>query len=352
MLKENTEKPGSKPLNSRDSVDRRFSVAPMMDWTTSDYRVFARCITQDTLLYTEMVTTGALLQGNDPERFLRYAECEHPIALQLGGADAKALAQCAKLAEQYGYDEVNLNAGCPSDRVQNSLIGAILMAHPDKVVAAMKAMQDATSLPVTIKHRIGLDDQQEYGVVRDFVGLVADAGVETFIVHARNAILEGLSPKENREIPPLKYDYVYQLKKDFPDLEIIINGGIKTIEETENHLRHVDGVMMGREAYNNPWVMNDVDQRIFGRSPSNLDRFDALQKFLPYVEKQLTQGERLMHMTRHILGIFQGMPGGKQFRRYLSENGHRTDAKIDVLIEAIELVKQQLDKAKDRTNEQ
>ena len=175
---------------------------------------------------------------------------------------------------------------------------------------------------------------------------------KTFIVHARNAILEGLSPKENREIPPLKYEYVYQLKRDFPDLEIIINGGIKTLEETENHLRHVDGVMMGREAYNNPWVMNDVDHRIFGRSPSSLDRFEALQKFLPYVEKQLEEGERLMHMTRHILGIFQGMPGGKQFRRYLSENGHRTDAKIDVLIDAIELVKQQLDKAKDRTNEQ
>ncbi|MBM6550313.1 tRNA dihydrouridine(20/20a) synthase DusA [Marinomonas ostreistagni] len=339
-------------IQTHKSVDRRFSVAPMMDWTTRDYRVFARCITQHTLLYTEMVTTGALLHGDNPDRFLQYDECEHPIALQLGGSDASELARCAKMAEQYGYDEVNLNAGCPSDRVQNSLIGAILMAHPDKVIAAMKAMQDATSLPVTLKHRIGLDDQQEYSVVRDFVGAVADAGTETFIVHARNAILQGLSPKENREIPPLKYDYVYQLKKDFPDLEIIINGGVKTLAETQEHLRHVDGVMMGREAYHNPWVMSEIDSAVFGQPALVNDRFEALERFIPYAERQLAQGERLMHMTRHLLGIFQGLPGGKQFRRYLSENGHRSDAKIEVLIDAIELVKQQLDKAKDKSNEQ
>lgn len=325
----------------------------MLDWTTSDYRVFARCITQNTLLYTEMVTTGALLQGDHPARFLKYEDCEHPIALQLGGANAADLAKCAKLAESYGYDEVNLNAGCPSDRVQNSLIGAILMAHPEKVIDAMKAMQDATTLPITLKHRIGLDDQQDYSVVRDFIGTVAEkSGTETFIVHARNAILQGLSPKENREIPPLKYDYVYQLKKDFPDLEIIINGGIKTIEECLDHLKQVDGVMMGREAYNNPWILSEVDERIFGQTTFANSRFDALDKFIPYVEQQLKKGERLMHMTRHILGIFLGLPGGKQFRRYLSENGHQSDAKIDVLIDAIELVKQQLNKAKDKSNEQ
>lgn len=346
------EKIGPKPDITNHKIDRRFSVAPMMDWTTSDFRVFARCITKNTLLYSEMVTTGALLQGDNPERFLKYDGCEHPIALQLGGSDAKELAKCAKLAEQFGYDEVNLNAGCPSDRVQNSLIGAILMAHPEKIIEAMKAMQDTTSLPVTLKHRIGLDDQQEYSIVRDFVGNVANEGVETFIVHARNAILQGLSPKENREIPPLKYDYVYQLKKDFPHLEIIINGGIKTIEETQNHLCHIDGVMMGREAYHNPWVMSSVDQIVFGQPSTATDRFDALDRYLPYVEQQLKQGARLMHMTRHILGIFQGLPGGKQFRRYLSENGHRTDATIQVLIDAIELVKQQLDKTKDRSNEQ
>lgn len=334
------------PLNTSRTLDRRFSIAPMMDWTTSDYRVFARCLTKHTLLYTEMVTTGALLQGDNPARFLKYDDCEHPIALQLGGSNATDLAKCAKMAEEYGYDEVNLNAGCPSDRVQNSLIGAILMAHPQTVVDAMKAMQDATSIPVTIKHRIGLDDQQDYAVVRDFVGMIADEGVETFIVHARNAILQGLSPKENREIPPLKYDFVYQLKKDFPDLEILINGGIKTIEETKEHLRHVDGVMMGREAYNNPWILSEVDQSIFGATNVVNDRFEALERFIPYAESQLAKGERLMHLTRHLLGIFQGLPGGKQFRRYLSENGHRSDATIDVLVDAIELVKQKLDKSK------
>ena len=338
-------------VESAFKLDRRFSIAPMMDWTTSDYRVFARCLTKNTLLYTEMVTTGALLQGKNPERFLKYDACEHPIALQLGGSDASALAKCAKMAEEFGYDEVNLNAGCPSDRVQNSLIGAILMAHPDKVIDAMKAMQDATSIPVTLKHRIGLDDQQDYSIVRDFVGAVADAGVETFIVHARNAILQGLSPKENREIPPLKYDFVYQLKKDFPDLEILINGGIKTIEETQTHLQHVDGVMMGREAYNNPWVLSQVDSAIYGSTPLVETRFEALERFLPYAEQQLANGERLMHLTRHLLGIFQGIPGGKQFRRYLSENGHQSDAKINVLLDAIELVKQQQDKAKDKSNE-
>lgn len=316
----------------------------MLDWTTRDYRVFARTLTQNTLLYTEMVTTGAILQGDNPERFLRYDECEHPIALQLGGSDAVALAKCAKIAETFNYDEVNLNVGCPSDRVQNSLIGACLMAYPDKVVDILKAMQDATSIPVTIKHRIGLDDQQEYSILRDFVGTVAETGISTFIVHARNAILQGLSPKENREIPPLKYDYVYQLKKDFPSLEIIINGGIKTIDESVSHLAHVDGVMMGREAYNNPWILSEVDSKIYHSEPCVNDRFEALERFVPYVEDQLAKGERLMHLTRHILGIFHGLPGGKQFRRYLSENGHKTDAKIDILLEAIELVRKQTTK--------
>lgn len=326
------------PVKSSYTVDRRFSIAPMLDWTTSDYRVFARTLTKRALLYTEMVTTGALLQGNNPERFLAYDECEHPLALQLGGADAIALAKCAKMAETFGYDEVNLNVGCPSDRVQNSLIGACLMAHPDKVKEAMHAMQDATSIPITVKHRIGLDEQEEYSIVRDFVGEIATTGVTTFIVHARNAILQGLSPKENREIPPLKYDYVYQLKEDFPDLEIILNGGIKTLDECEIHLSKIDGVMVGREAYHNPWLLNQVDSRLFGDQPKLNNRFEALMAFVPYVEKKLSQGERLLHLTRHILGIFQGEPGGKQFRRYLSEKGHKTDANINVLLEAIDLV--------------
>lgn len=332
----NTEK---NTVNSIDKLDRRFSIAPMMDWTTSDYRVFARTLTKKTLLYTEMVTTGALLQGNHPERFLQYDECEHPIALQLGGSDASALGQCAKKAQQVGFDEVNLNAGCPSDRVQNSLIGACLMAHTDKVKDAMKAMQDACELPVTIKHRIGLDEEESYDFVRDFVGEIATTGVTTFIVHARNAILQGLSPKENREVPPLKYHYVQQLKKDFPHLEIILNGGIKTISECQEQLAHVDGVMIGREAYHNPWLLSQVDEHIFGGQARVASRYEALEAFVPYIERKLEEGERLLHLTRHILGIFQGEAGGKQFRRYLSENGHKADAKINVLLEAIDLVK-------------
>ena len=339
MLQDKTSKTASTPANTRDTIDRRFSIAPMMEWTTSDFRVFSRTLTKQTLLYTEMVTSSALLLGNHPERFLRYDECEHPLALQLGGSDAKDLGKCAKMAEQTNFDEVNLNVGCPSDRVQNSLIGACLMAHPDKVKDAMKSMQDACGLPVTIKHRIGLDDEESYDFVRDFVGDIATTGVKTFIVHARNAILQGLSPKENREVPPLKYHYVHQLKQDFPDLEIIINGGIKTIAESKEQLTKVDGVMMGREAYHNPWLLSQVDEQLFGGQPLVTDRYAALEAFVPYVERKLEEGERLMHLTRHILGIFQGEAGGKQFRRYLSENGHKADAKIHVLLEAIDLVK-------------
>ncbi|MEL0638245.1 tRNA dihydrouridine(20/20a) synthase DusA [Marinomonas sp. TI.3.20] len=327
------------PLTSNTKLDRRFSIAPMMDWTTSDYRVFARTLSKNTLLYTEMVTTGALLYGNNPERFLHYDECEHPLALQLGGSNPVDLSKCAKLAEQAGFDEVNLNVGCPSDRVQNSMIGACLMEHPDKVKDAMRAMQDACSIPVTIKHRIGIDDQEEYSVVRDFVGDIATTGTNTFIVHARKAILQGLSPKENREVPPLKYHYVHQLKQDFPDLEIIINGGIKTIAECQKQLEHVDGVMIGREAYHNPWILSQIDEQLFGGQPLVANRFEALEKFVLHMEGRMAEGARLSHLTRHILGIFQGEPGGKQFRRYLSENGHQLDAKIDALLEAIELVK-------------
>lgn len=341
------EENGSRSIKSDGKIDRRFSIAPMMELTTTDFRVFARTLSTNTLLYTEMVTTGALLRGDSPARFLRYDECEHPIALQLGGADPDALSKCAKLAAEYGYDEVNLNVGCPSDRVQNSLIGACLMAHPNKVKDAMSAMLDASSIPVTIKHRIGLDDQEDYSVVRDFVGEISTTGISTFIVHARNAILAGLSPKQNREIPPLKYDYVYKLKQDFPDLEIILNGGIKTLAESEAHLTKIDGVMLGREAYHNPWILSDVDQVLFGEPTKVMSRFDALDKFIPYVEKRLANGERLMHITRHILGLFLGQPGGKSFRRYLSENGHKPDATIDVLLDAINMVNQQINKTKE-----
>lgn len=352
MLDTNAQKTPLNTIKNNDKLNRRFSIAPMMDWTTSDYRVFARSLSKETLLYTEMVTTGALLKGDNPERFLRYEEIEHPIALQLGGSDAKSLAQCAKLAESFGYDEVNLNAGCPSDKVQHSLIGAILMAHPEKVKDAMKAMQDACSIPVTLKHRIGLDDQQDYSIVRDFIGDVATTGTNTFIVHARNAILAGLSPKQNREVPPLKYDYVYRLKRDFPELEVILNGGIKTLDECEEHLLNVDGVMVGREAYNNPWILSQVDSRLFGKQDQVNDRLQALHDFIPFVEQRLNNGERLSHLTRHIMGLFLGQPGGKQFRRYLSEQGHKKDASVDVLKQATDLVNEQLTRAKEINNEQ
>ncbi len=352
MLDTNTQERSKKIITTDDKLNRRFSIAPMMDWTTSDYRVFARSLSKETLLYTEMVTTGALLKGDNPERFLRFEDIEHPIALQLGGSDAKALAQCAKMAESFGYDEVNLNAGCPSDKVQHSLIGAILMAHPEKVKDAMKAMQDACSIPVTLKHRIGLDDQQEYSIVRDFIGDVATTGTNTFIVHARNAILAGLSPKQNREVPPLKYDFVYRLKQDFPDLEIILNGGIKTLDECEDHLLHVDGVMVGREAYNNPWILSQVDSRLFGKQDQFNNRLEALHNFIPFVAHRLNNGERLSHLTRHIMGLFLGQPGGKQFRRYLSEQGHKKDASVDVLKQATDLVNEQLTRAKEINNEQ
>ena len=251
----------SAPTPSRPS--RRLSVAPMMDWTDRHCRLFHRQITRHTWLYTEMVTTGALLFGDVP-RHLDYSDAEHPLALQLGGSDPADLAASAKLGEQWGYDEINLNCGCPSERVQKGAFGACLMAEPKLVADCVKAMCDAVSIDVTVKHRIGIDAITSYDFVRDFVGTVAAAGSKTFIVHARNAILKGLSPKENREIPPLRYEVVYQLKRDFPDLEIIINGGIKTQQEIDLHLQHVDGVMLGREAYHNPYLMADFDARYYG----------------------------------------------------------------------------------------
>ncbi|HTJ93231.1 MAG TPA: tRNA dihydrouridine(20/20a) synthase DusA, partial [Pararobbsia sp.] len=245
------------------SSARRVSVAPMMDWTDRHCRYFHRLISRHTWLYTEMVTTGALLHGDVP-RHLTFNEHEHPVALQLGGSEPADLAKCATLGEQWGYDEINLNCGCPSERVQRGAFGACLMAEPQLVADCVKAMRDVVSIPVTVKHRIGIDDVSEYSFVRDFVGTIADAGCEVFIVHARNAILKGLSPKENREIPPLKYEYAYQLKRDFPSLDISINGGIQSLDEVEQHLEHVDGVMLGREAYHNPYLLAGVDARFYG----------------------------------------------------------------------------------------
>jgi tRNA-dihydrouridine synthase A len=296
----------------------------MMDWTDRHCRMFHRQITRHTWLYTEMVTTGALIHG-DVERHLNFNEEEHPVALQLGGSEPDDLAQCAKLGEKWGYDEVNLNCGCPSERVQKGAFGACLMAEPKLVADCVKAMRDVVDIDVTVKHRIGIDHVESYDFVRDFVGTIADAGCKTFIVHARNAILKGLSPKENREIPPLKPEYAYQLKRDFPHLEILINGGVKTLAEIDAHLEHVDGVMLGREAYHNPYLMTAFDARYYGDDTPPKTRAEILQAMLPYIADQLTRygkggtGLRLNSITRHMLGLMTGLPGARAFRQTLSD---------------------------------
>lgn len=320
-------------------LDRTFSVAPMMDWTTRDYRAFARMLTRRALLYTEMVTTGAILYGSPRERFLGYDAVEHPLALQLGGSDAGELAECAAIAEAWGYDEVNLNVGCPSDRVQNNLIGACLMAYPEKVAAAVKAMQAATSIPVTVKCRIGIDDQDEDTDLERFITTVADAGCEIFTVHARKAWLEGLSPKQNRDVPPLNYARVHRLKARHPALHIGINGGLKTLDDCATELDQVDSVMVGREAYQNPWLLADVDRRLYGAANPVTERMQAALAFRPYIEQRLASGAKLNHITRHALGLFQGCPGGRQFRRHLSENAHREGAGLSVYDDALGRVK-------------
>jgi tRNA-dihydrouridine synthase A len=316
---------------------RRLSVAPMMDWSDRHCRLFHRHISKHTWLYTEMVTTGALVYG-DVERHLRFNEEEHPVALQLGGSDPADLATSARLGEKWGYDEINLNCGCPSERVQKGAFGACLMAEPQLVADCVKAMRDAVSIDVTVKHRIGIDDEQSYDFVRDFVGKVAEAGCTTFIVHARNAILKGLSPKENREIPPLKYEYAYQLKRDFPDFEIIINGGIKTEAEIDEHLKHLDGVMLGREAYHNPFVMASFDQRYYGDSSAPKTREQVLEAMIPYIQAQLAQygplGLKLNSITRHMLGIMTGLPGARAFRQTLSDSKKLALGDANLLLEA------------------
>ena len=311
----------------------------MMDWSDHHCRHFWRLLTREALLYTEMVTTGALIHG-DRERFLHFNDTEHPVALQLGGSDPSELAQCAKWAQQWGYDEVNLNCGCPSDRVQSGMFGACLMAQPQLVADGVKAMRDACDIPVTVKHRIGIDDMESYEQLAAFVEPVAAAGCSVFIVHARKAWLKGLSPKENREIPPLNYPWVYRLKHDYPQLTIVINGGIQTLAECQLHLAHVDGVMMGREAYHNPWMLADIDPILFGAERTAGSRDAVVDALLPYVARQMANGARLNHITRHILGLYQGVAGARKFRRHISENAYKKGAGIEVLREAYALVKQ------------
>jgi tRNA-dihydrouridine synthase A len=329
----------SQPVNRSTTLPpRRLSVAPMMDWTDRHCRMFHRQITRHTWLYTEMVTTGAIIHG-DKARHLDFNEQEHPVALQLGGSEPDDLAQSAKLGEQWGYDEINLNCGCPSERVQRGAFGACLMAEPVLVADCVKAMRDVVSIDVTVKHRIGIDEIDSYDFVRDFVGVVAQAGCKTFIVHARNAVLKGLSPKENREIPPLRYERAYQLKKDFPELEIIINGGIKDLSEIDEHLKHVDGVMLGRQAYHHPFLMAEFDARYYGDTAAPRTRSEIIHAMLPYVDAQLEAGgPRLNSITRHMLGLMAGLPGARIFRQRLSDSKELASGESYLLLKALEAV--------------
>ncbi|NMY50730.1 tRNA dihydrouridine(20/20a) synthase DusA [Pseudomonas sp. WS 5011] len=318
-------------------LSRRFSCAPMMDWTDRHCRFFLRQLSKHALLYTEMVTTGAILHG-DTARFLRHSVAEYPLALQLGGSVAADLAACAKQGEAVGYSEINLNVGCPSDRVQNNMIGACLMGHPQLVADCVKAMQDAVDIPVTVKHRIGINGRDSYAELCDFVGTVRDAGCRSFTVHARIAILEGLSPKENREVPPLRYEVAAQLKQDFPELEIILNGGIKTLEDCQQHLQTFDGVMLGREAYHNPYLLAQVDQQLFGSTSAVLSRFEAMQSMRGYIAAHLAEGGSMHHITRHMLGLGQGFNGARRFRQLLSVDIHKTNEPLALFDQAAQLL--------------
>ncbi len=312
----------------------RFCIAPMMDWTDRNDRFFLRLISRHARLYTEMITSGALLHG-DRERFLRFNPAEHPVALQLGGSDPAELARCAEFGEAAGYDEINLNCGCPSDRVQEGRFGACLMKEPQRVASAVAAMRRVTKLPVTVKCRIGVDDSEEYAFLKHFVETVAAQGCATFIVHARKAWLSGLSPRENREVPPLNYEAVYRLKQEIPQLTIVINGGLRSLELAEEQLRQVDGVMLGREAYENPYLLAQVDARFFNSGKPALAREEIVRGMFPYIERELAAGGSLAQITRHILGIYRGQPGGRAFRRVLSQRACRPGAGVEVIEAAL-----------------
>lgn len=305
----------------------------MMEWTDRHDRFFLRLISARALLYTEMVTAPAIIHG-DREYLLGFDAAEHPVALQLGGSNADELSEAARIAEGFGYDEINLNVGCPSDRVQSGRFGACLMKEPELVAECVAALREAVSLPVTVKCRIGVDDQDPREALPALIESVLEAGCTTIIVHARKAWLEGLSPKENRTVPPLDYDLVYEMKRAYPDLEICLNGGIASLDDAEQHLAHVDGVMMGRVAYERPYVLAEVDQRLFGSKKPVRTRHEIVEAFLPYLSRRLSEGVPLNAMTRHILGIFQGLPGARAWRRHLSENAHKAGVGVQVVEEA------------------
>jgi len=313
-------------------MNKQLSVAPMMDWTDRHCRYFHRLLSPHALLYTEMVTTGALLYG-DKQRFLAFDNAEQPLALQLGGSDPLAMAQCAVFAQQAGYQEVNINVGCPSDRVQNGRIGACLMSEPALVADCVSEMKSKVDIPITVKTRIGIDDFDSAEFLLQFIEAVSKAGCDTFIIHARKAILKGLSPKENRSVPPLNYERAYLVKREFPHLSVVVNGGINTVEDIQQHWAKLDGVMIGREAYHNPFFLVGIEHQLFAQPMQ--DRVDVLHQFIPYVEQQLSLGVALQSITRHILGLFAGQPGGKLWRRYLSENARVKNAGPEVLLEAL-----------------
>jgi tRNA-dihydrouridine synthase A len=320
-------------LTGKQQLDRTLSVAPMMDWTDRHCRYFHRLLAPSAVLYTEMVTTGAIIHG-DTDRFLAYNPEEKPVALQLGGSEPEDLATCARIAQQRGYDEINLNVGCPSDRVQRGRFGACLMLEPDLVRDCMSAMIDAVDIPVTIKTRLGVDDHYSYQYMSDFVGRVAESGCTVFIMHARKALLAGLSPKQNRDVPPLHYDWVYRLKQESPNLQIVINGGIDSVDAVKNHLAHVDGVMLGRAAYHTPWLLAECQQQLFEKQ-TNKNHEDIIKAMNLYIERQVREGTAVKHISRHLLGLFQGRPGAKAWRRYLSENAFRDDSNTQLLNRAL-----------------
>jgi tRNA-dihydrouridine synthase A len=322
----------------RELKDTRFCVAPMMDWTDRHCRYFHRLLTRRARLYTEMLTTGAVIHGNR-ERLLSFDFAEHPIALQLGGSNPTELALAARIAKGFGYDEINLNVGCPSDRVQNGAFGACLMLRPTLVADCVRAMKDAATIPVTVKCRIGVDDQDPRRALFELAEAVVAADCDALIVHARKAWLSGLSPKENRDVPPLDYGLVHSLKRSFPHTPVIINGGLTTISQMREQLEHVDGVMVGRAAYQNPLLLIDVDPEFFGEPSPAVDGFAALDALIPYVERQLAKGERLSSMTRHLLGLFAGLPGARLYRQRLALESVKPGAGVEVLIAAVDEVR-------------
>jgi len=305
----------------------------MMDWTDRHCRFFHRLLAPSALLYTEMVTSGAVLHGNR-EKLLTFNRAEHPVALQLGGSDPEDLARCARVAEEWGYDEVNLNVGCPSDRVQRGRFGACLMLEPGLVRDCVVAMQDAVGIPVTVKTRLGVDRHDSYGWFRDFVGNVAESGCNVFIVHARKAWLSGLSPKQNREVPDLRHDRVYRLKQEFPDLTVVLNGGVTAVADVERHLHRVDGVMLGRAAYHDPWILSELQRRFFA-ARGVASREDAVHALTGYLTSQVAVGVPVKHVTRHVLGLFGGQPGARRWRRYISQHAHLDAANDRLLLQAL-----------------